>query len=153
MEQFRSFGTQEYFIFDFKNSILKFIRTSPSNVFNCNNYKGIRLITQLRVGMNHLRKHKFKHNFQDCLNPICSGGLDIEFTSHFFLHCPKFNDERHTLVSTFNNDCKLLELAKTSSSQALLYGNTLFDKEKNTRILNATVECIFFTERFEELLI
>ena len=55
---------------DFKNSILKFIRPSPSNVFNCNNYKGIRLITRLRVGMSHLREHKFKHNFQDCLNPI-----------------------------------------------------------------------------------
>ena len=38
----------------FKNSILKFIRPSPSNVFNCNNYKGIRLITRLRVGMSHI---------------------------------------------------------------------------------------------------
>ena len=35
---------------DFKNSFLKFIRPSPSNVFNCNNYKGIRLIKRLRVG-------------------------------------------------------------------------------------------------------
>ena len=81
---------------DFKNSILKFIRPSPSNVFNCNNHKGIRLITRLRVGMSHLREHKFKHNFDDCLNPICSCGLDIESTSHFLLHCPTFNDERYT---------------------------------------------------------
>ena len=35
---------------DFKNSILKFIRLSPSNVFNCYYYKGIRHITRLRVG-------------------------------------------------------------------------------------------------------
>ena len=70
---------------DFKNSILKFIRPSPSNVFNCNNYKSIRLITQLRVGMSHLCEHKFKHNFQDCLNAICSCGLDIESTSYFLL--------------------------------------------------------------------
>ena len=48
---------------DFKNSILKFIRSSPSNVFNCNNYKGVRLITRLCVGMSHLREQKFKHNF------------------------------------------------------------------------------------------
>ena len=48
---------------DFKNSILKFIRSSPSNVFNCNNYKGLRLITRLCVGMSHLREQKFKHNF------------------------------------------------------------------------------------------
>ena len=89
------------FVF-FKNSILKFIRTSPSIVFNCNNYKGIRLITWLRVGMSHLRKHKLKHNLQDCLNPISSYGLDIEFTSHFLLHYPPFNDERCTLLSTLN---------------------------------------------------
>ena len=38
----------------FKNSILKLIRPSPSNVFNCNNYKVIRLITRLRVGMSQL---------------------------------------------------------------------------------------------------
>ena len=94
-----------------KNSILKFIRPFPSNVFNYNNYKGIRLMTLLRIGMSHLREHKFKYNLQDCLNPICSCGLDIESTSHFLLHCPIFNDERYTLLSTLNNiDCKLFEL-------------------------------------------
>ena len=88
---------------DFKNSILKFIRPSPSNAFNCNNYKGIRRITRLRLGMSHLREHKFKHNFQGCLNPICSCGLDIESTSHFLLHCPTCNHERYTLLSTLIN--------------------------------------------------
>ena len=82
----------------------------------------------LRGGMRHLREHKFKHNFQDCLNSICSRGLDIESTSHFVLHCPTFNDERYTLLSTLNKtDCKLLELTKSSLSQSLLYGNKLFD--------------------------
>ena len=78
--------------------------------------------------MSHLREHKFKHNFHDCLNPICSCGLDIESTSHFLLHCPSFNDERYTLLSTLHKiDCKLLELTKSSLSQTLLYGNSLFD--------------------------
>ena len=119
-----------------KNSILKFIRPSPRNVFNCNNYKGIKLITWLRVGISHLREHKSKRNFQVCLNWICSCGLDIEFTSHFLLHCPSFNNEQST---------KLLELTKSSLSQTLLYGSTLFDKEKNTFILNATIEYILST--------
>ena len=132
---------------DFKDSILKFIRPSPSNVFNYNYYKGIRLITRLRIGMSHLREHKFKHNFQDCLNPICSCGLDIESTSHFLLHCPTFNDERYTLLSILNNiDCKFLELTKSSLSQTLLLGNTLSDTEKNTLILNATTEYILSTD-------
>ena len=102
--------------------------------------------------MSHLREHKFKHNFQGCLNPICSCGFDIESTSHFLLHCPTFNDEQYTLLSTLNIDCKLLELTKFSSSQTLSYGNTLFDKEKK-HILNATIEYILSTERFEEPLI
>ena len=139
---------------DFKNSILKFIRPSPTNIFSCNNHKGIRLITRLRVGMSHLREHKFKHNFQDFLNPICSCGLDIKSTSHFLLHCPTFDDEQFTLLSTLNNiDCILLELTESSLSQTLLYGNKLFDKEKNTRILKGTIEYILSTERFEEPLI
>ena len=36
----------------FKNSVL--FRPCPSNVFNYDNHKGIRLITRMRVGMNHL---------------------------------------------------------------------------------------------------
>ena len=88
------------------DSILKLIRPSPSNVFNCNSHKGVRFITWLRVWMSHLHEHKFKHNFQDCLNSICSCGLDIKSTWHFLLHCPTFNDERYTLLSTLNNiDC------------------------------------------------
>ena len=57
-------------------------------------------------------------------------------------------------MSTFNKiNCKLLELTKPSLSQTLLYGNTLFDKEKKTLFLNATIEYILSTERFEEPLI
>ena len=94
--------------------------------------------------MSHLREHKFKHNFQDCLNPICSRGVDIESISHFLLHCPTFNDERYTLISALNdNDWKLLELTKSFLSQTLLYANTLFDQEKNTRILNATINILY----------
>ena len=137
--------------------MLKFIRPFPSNVFRCNNYKTIRIITPLRVGMSHLREHKFKHNFQDCLNPIFSCDLDIKSTSHFLLHCPTFNDEWYTLLSTLNKiNCKLIKLTKSSlslSSSNLLYGNTLFDKDKNTFILKAANEYILSAARFKETLI
>ena len=94
--------------------------------------------------MSHLPEHKFKHNFQDCLNPICGCGLDIESTSHFLLHCPSFNDERYTLFSTLNKiDCKLLELTKSSLSQTLLYGKTLFDKEKTHSFLTQQLNIFY----------
>ena len=33
-------------------------------------HREMKLITRLHVGLSHLREHKFKHSFQDILNPI-----------------------------------------------------------------------------------
>ena len=57
-------------IFLSKSKILKFIRPKPDNVSYCHDRKGIGLITSLCLGLRHLREHKFKHSFQDCLNPL-----------------------------------------------------------------------------------
>ena len=109
--------------FAFKNSILNLITAFPGNSFDCDNHKDFGLITQLHVGLNHLREHKFKHNFGDSLNPVCSCGVDIKSTLHFV--------QRYALVNTLNKiDCKLLELMNSSLSHTLLYGK-IFDKEKN----------------------
>ena len=58
----------------FKENIRQFIRTAANCVYNCHNPKGIKLITRLRVSLNHLREHKFKYNSQEPLNPICNCG-------------------------------------------------------------------------------
>ena len=47
----------------FKEKILNFIRPSPNYFFDCHNPKGIKLITRLRLGLSHVREHKFKHSF------------------------------------------------------------------------------------------
>ena len=72
----------------FKKSILKFIQPSQNRVYNCHNPKGIKLLTRLRVGLSYLRERKFKHSFQDTLNPTCNCVENIETTSHYLLHCP-----------------------------------------------------------------
>ena len=56
----------------FKGNILKSIRPSENSVFLCNNPKGLKLVTWLRLDLSHLWEHKFKHNFQDTLNLICN---------------------------------------------------------------------------------
>ena len=81
----------------FKSKILKFIRPKPNSIYNCDNPKGIRLITRLRLGLTHLRKHKFKPSFQDCLSPLCLCRNDIETSSHFLLQFPIYSNERMTL--------------------------------------------------------
>ena len=87
----------------FKSNILEFIRPTPRAFFNCYNHKGIRLMTWLWPGLSHLREHKFNHNFQNCINPLCSCGMDIESTSRFFLHCPLFDVKRITLEHSKQN--------------------------------------------------
>ena len=67
----------------FKKRILNFIRALPNKVLNSNNPQGLKLLTRLQLGLSHLRYHKFKHNFLDTINPLCSCGSDIETTLHF----------------------------------------------------------------------
>ena len=67
----------------FKKSILQFIRPSPSSTYNSFSNKGIKHVTRLRLGLSHLRDHKFKHGFLDSLNLICICGLEVETTCHY----------------------------------------------------------------------
>ena len=55
----------------FKSRLLSFIHPSQSNVYNIFDPSSLKLLTCLRLGFNHLNEHKFRHNFQDCLNPQC----------------------------------------------------------------------------------
>ena len=71
----------------FRKSIFNFIRSSPSKLYNINDTIDIKLITRLRLGFSHLCEHKFKHNFKDTLNSLCSCSIEVESTSHYFLCC------------------------------------------------------------------
>ena len=135
----------------FKEKILNFIRPSPNSVFDIRNPKGIKLITRLRLGLSHLREHKFKHSFQDTLNPLCNCGQDIESTAHFFLHCPFFINERRTLLSTIRSlDRKLLDSTNYNLTQTLLFGNISQTSSNNFKIINASIDYILSSKRFDE---
>ena len=68
------------------NLILKSIRPEPNRISSTQNFEGLKLLTRMRLGLSHLADHKYRHNFQDCLNPICSCCQEIETKSHFLLH-------------------------------------------------------------------
>ena len=44
---------------------------------------GLTLLTRLRLGLSHLNEHRFKHNFKNCINPICACSLEVKSTKHF----------------------------------------------------------------------
>ena len=83
----------------FKKHLLNFIRPNSNNAFNINSLLGLKLLTRLRIGFSHLKQHKFKHNLQDSVDPLCSCGNNIESKFHFFLHCPNFTTQRQTLLN------------------------------------------------------
>ena len=111
----------------FKSNILKFIRPKPNNVYYCHNPKGIKLLTRLRLGLIHLCEHKCKHNFQDCLNPICLCGNKIENSTHYLLHYPTYTNERLFVLNRIKStDCSILESSDAAVTKILLFGdNTL----------------------------
>ena len=83
----------------FRKALLNFIRASENKMFNILDQVGIKLLTRLRLGLSHLREHKFRHNFKDNLNPLCSCSIEAEKALHFFLRCQFFIDFREILMN------------------------------------------------------
>ena len=137
----------------FKKSILKFIRPSSNSIFNCHSSKGIKLITRLRLCLSHFWEHKFRHNFQDTLNPICNCGDEIKTTILYLLHCPNYLDERRTLLDNLQSIGETIHDKNDSQiSELLLFGFSSNHDASNTCILNANIQYILATKRFDVLL-
>ena len=130
--------------------LLKFIKPSSNSLFNCHSLKGIKLITRLRLDLSHLRKHKFRHNFQDTLNSIWSCGDDIETTIHYLLHFSNYSDEGRTLLEGLQSiGEKIHDKSDSQITELLLFGVSSNNDASNTYILNATIQCILATKRFD----
>ena len=124
----------------FKKHILTFIRPAGNSTFHCDSPDGLKLITRLRLGLSHLRFHKFKHNFQDTLNPICSCGT-IEATIHYLLHYSIFSNERLTLFSKLQSiGVNILSKDDSNVSKVLHFDEDSFKDIKNVSVLTASIE-------------
>ena len=131
--------------------MLNLIRPSPNSFFDYHNPKGIKHITRLRLGLSHLRNHKFKHSFQHAINFLCNCGPDIESATHFFLRCSLFINERGTLLSTVRSlDSKFLDCSNYDLTQTLLFGSTSQTSSNNLKIINASIDYIFSSKRFDK---
>ena len=69
----------------FREKLLAFIRSVGNSMYGIYDTIGVELINRLRLAFCHLREHKFRHNFADNVNPLCSCTLETEKTEHFFL--------------------------------------------------------------------
>ena len=115
------------FFLIFRNSLLKIGRQMQNSIYNIHNPVGIKYLTRLRLSLSHLNEHKFRHIFQECLNPLCSCNLEVEATNHYFLHCHYYNDIRKTFLDTVKettNIC-LSDFSDETLINLLLYGNSI----------------------------
>ena len=95
------------------------------------------------MGLSHLREHKFRHNFQDTLNPICSCGENIETTTHYLLHCSNYLNERMTLLSKLQNvEESNLDRNYPRHSEIFFFSDYSFKNTKNKSVLIYTIKYI-----------
>ena len=137
----------------FQNHLLKIIWPVSNPVSNIQNYIGLKLLTRLRFGLNHLNEHRFNHNFENCINPLCTCSLEVESTVHFFLHCHHYHNIRAKLLNSLEViDTNLLKLSEEQLTKVLLYGFSQLDQNQNRNILNSSIKYIVESKRFESSL-
>ena len=104
------------------------------------------------MGLSKLNFHKFKHNFKDKFNPMCSINDGNEDMEHFLLLCNSFTEYRHNLLAGVNDVLEAYGYSGAPDNDILnllLYGNGHLPLKANRLILNATMNYIFETERFD----
>ena len=109
----------------------------------------MQLLTRLRLGLSHLNEHRFNHNFEGCIKPLCTCTLEVESTTHFFLHCHYYNNICKTLLDDLKViNVNILKLSETALTDLLLYGEASFDMIQNKMILTASIKFIVDSDRF-----
>ena len=130
-----------------KKHLLNFIRPNSNNIFNVNNPLGQKLLTRLRFVFSNLKENKFKDNFQDSVDPLCSCRNDVESTVHFFLHCQNLTTQRQAILNKLKS-INWSITAENSVVRTLIFGRPDFNYSTNKEIINATISFILTTERF-----
>ena len=135
----------------FRKMLLNFITPTGNSTYKIYDSLGIKLLTRLRFGFSHLSEHKFRHNFTDSLNPLCSCSLETESTLHFFLRCQNYTTLRRALMTDLKNiNDTIMSLNENDLPHVMLYGNKHFDSNMNISILTATITFIKVSERFDQ---
>ena len=137
----------------FKSRLLSFIRPIQSDVYNIFNPIGLKFLSRLRLDFSHLNERRFRLNFEDCLNPLCSCSLHTEDTIHYLLHCHHLSQHRIDLINSVKYIFEDFDpLSDNAKKDLLLYGDPRFDINKNKFILQATLFYIKSTEKFSGFL-
>ena len=138
----------------FKKALLTFVKTSKNSFFAIHDNNCIKLLTRLGLYFSHLNKHKFTHKFMDTINPMCSYGIEIETTAHFFLRCQNHVMSRSKLLkNVYNLGQTLRNFDDDHLIHISLYGSEKFNFKLSKNIIKLIICYLKETERFSETLI
>ena len=119
-----------------------------NSIFKIHDINGIKQLNRLRLHFSHLNEHKFRHNFRDTIDPMCSCGLEPVTTLHYLFRCDLYSDLRTELL---NDICALNPTLKNLSHEKLLnillYGSENFSFNTNKKIIKSTIKFLKTSER------
>ena len=96
----------------------------------------------------YFNENRFKHNFENCINPVCTCPLEDESTRHFFfLHCHYYSALHISFLNDLNNISPQL-LPDKVFAKTLYYENPIFDESDNRKILETSIRYILDPKRF-----
>ena len=82
-----------------KVTILNFISPKGNSVFYIPDTNGIKFLTRLRLNFSQLYEHKFRHNFNNTVDPMCICGRELETTLPYLLHFNLYSAQRLELLN------------------------------------------------------
>ena len=134
---------------------MEFFKIKASSLYGIHNPIGTKYLTRLRVGLSHLHAHKFPHRFRDTLHPICScQNNEHETIEHFMLYCPAYRTHRAVVFEALSKSIGLVSLVNSKYvCKLLLYGDPKYSWNTNKMIIEATIEYLLTSKRFDVPLI
>ena len=104
--------------------LIKIIRTKGNSVFGVFGIYSIKLLTPVRLNFSHLNEHKFRHNFNDIINPMWKCSAATEATIHSLLCCRLYSVQRAELLDgIYNLDSTLPNSPEDQLLTVLLYSS------------------------------
>ena len=67
----------------FKNTLLQLGQRTTDLIYRIHHPSCLKLFPRLWLGLNHLKDHRFKHNFGNCINALSSCSFEVNSTKHF----------------------------------------------------------------------
>ena len=127
----------------FRNVLLRSISPTSNSFFNIYNPAGIKFLTS---NFSHLNDYKFKHNFENDINPFCTWSQKTETATHFFLCCRHCSNIHHLLLKGLKSiNENIVSLPENLPSRNLLFGDSSYTLPTNKNISNASINYIRFS--------